>query len=48
MKRILAAVMTASLLAGCSSYSQPVVDTKGVDQSRYSQDNYDCEQNANR
>jgi hypothetical protein len=47
MKRIVAAVMTASMLAACSSYSQPMVDTKGVDQSRYSQDNYECEQYAN-
>ncbi|MBV5324020.1 MAG: hypothetical protein J0626_01460, partial [Rhodospirillaceae bacterium] len=47
MKRIVAAVLTASMLAACSSYSQPMVDTKGVDTSRYSQDNYECEQYAN-
>ena len=39
MKRIVAAVLTASMLAACSSTSQPMVDTKGVEQSRYSQDN---------
>ncbi|WP_374313133.1 hypothetical protein [Dongia sp.] len=47
MKRIVAAILTASTLAACSSYSQPMVDTKGVDSSRYSQDNYECEQYAN-
>jgi outer membrane lipoprotein SlyB len=47
MKRIVAAVLTASVLAGCSSFSQPMVDTKGVDSSRYSQDDYECQQYAN-
>jgi len=47
MKRILAAVMTASMLAACSSYSQPMVDTKGANPTQYSQDDYECQQYAN-
>lgn len=46
MKRGLAAVLTASLLAACSSYSQPMVDTRGVDSTRFSQDQYECQQYA--
>jgi outer membrane lipoprotein SlyB len=47
MKRVFAAVALMSVLAGCSSTSQPMVDTKGVDSARYQQDNYECQQYAN-
>lgn len=47
MKRILGMGLILSVLAGCSSFSQPMVDTKGVDSSRYNQDNYECQQYAN-
>jgi outer membrane lipoprotein SlyB len=47
MKRIVSLAVAAAMLAGCSSYSQPLVDTKGVDSTRYNQDNYECEQYAN-
>lgn len=47
MKRFVSLAVAAAVLAGCSSYSQPMVDTKGVDSTRYNQDNYECEQYAN-
>jgi hypothetical protein len=36
--------MSALGLAGCTATSQPMVDTKGVDPSRYSQDQTECQQ----
>jgi len=47
MKRLVAMGLAAAMLAGCSSMSQPMVDTKGVDSARYNQDNYECEQYSN-
>ena len=47
MKRYFAAVAIAGILSGCSQTQQPMVDTKGVDSARYSQDNYECQQYAN-
>ena len=34
---------TATLLAGCSSSSGPIVDTKGVNMARYESDLADCQ-----
>lgn len=47
MKRLLAMAMATAVLAGCSSMSQPMVDTKGVDSARFNQDKYECEQYSN-
>ena len=50
MKRFMAVAVTfgiaAVALAGCTATSQPIVDTKGVDQSQFAQDKYECEQYA--
>jgi len=46
MMRFVSLAMVTVLAAGCSSMSQPMVDTKGVDSSRFSQDKYECEQYA--
>jgi len=43
--KIVAAILAASLLAGCASVpqqDQPVIDTKGVDPAKYAQDSADC------
>jgi outer membrane lipoprotein SlyB len=47
MKRI-AALTAASMLAGCATadWYQPVVDTKGIDGTRYAQDLAECRQYA--
>ena len=37
----------AEPFASGPGFSQPMVDTKGVDSTRYNQDNYDCQQYAN-
>jgi hypothetical protein len=50
MKRFLAVAATLGIaavaLAGCTATSQPIVDTKGVDQTQFAQDKYECEQYA--
>ena len=48
MKPLVTASLAASMLglAACSQMQQPMVDTKGVDSSRYQQDNYECQQYA--
>ena len=50
MKRFMAVAatlgMAAVALAGCTSTSQPIVDTKGVDSQQFAQDKYECEQYA--
>jgi hypothetical protein len=50
MKRFLAVAATLGIaavaLAGCTATSQPIVDTKGVDQQQFAQDKYECEQYA--
>lgn len=40
---IFSAVATTLLLAACSGASGPIIDTKGVDMTRYHQDLAECE-----
>jgi hypothetical protein len=50
MKRFLAVAATLGIaavaLAGCTATSQPIVDTKGVDNQQFANDKYECEQYA--
>ncbi len=43
MNRLLAALIGTVLASGCASHPEPIVDTKGVDMSRYEDDLGDCE-----
>lgn len=42
MKKLVSSVLIIAMLAGCASY-RPVVDTKGIDQSRYETDLKECQ-----
>lgn len=41
--RILVCIISVSLVACANTAYNPIVDTKGVDSSRYRQDLYDCQ-----
>jgi outer membrane lipoprotein SlyB len=45
MKRFVA-LAAVLVTAGCSSFSQPMVDTRNVNSSNFSRDQYECEQYA--
>jgi hypothetical protein len=46
MRRIFIIMLACTTAAGCAQSYQPVVDTKGVDNSKYNQDLAECRQYA--